>query len=193
MNERGFTSIEVLVVTGLLILLIPVIVNTMRGVSTQTVDNGTRISALTPLDNTGRWLGEDIPLAQATSLVSAAAPQSTMTLEWTSWVDTSQYDTYGAPTAVYKRQEVTYSLSGSDLQRQYRVCSNWNLATAVCAGSWTTSATIVARKITTGQFSRTGSLFTVNASSYPSGCDHPGRNMTYQAYGALLGSQVPIQ
>lgn len=193
MNERGFGLIEVLVVTGLLTLLIPILINTMRGISTQTVDNSTRISALTPLDNTGRWLGEDIPLAQTTSLPNDSSAWSTMTLAWTSWVDTSQYDTYAAPAAVYKRQELTYSLSGTDLQRQYRVCNNWNLSTSVCSDSWTSSVTIVARKITTSQFSRTGSLFTVNASSYPSGSDHPGANRTYQLYGALLGSQVPIQ
>ena len=193
MNERGFTLLELLVVTGLLSILMPILATTIRSISTQTVENSTRISALTPLENTGRWLSEDIPLAQATSLPDDSSTWPTITLEWTSWVDTSQYDTYTAPAAVYQRSEITYSLSGSDLQRQYRTCDDWNLDTVICDGSWTSSVFIAARKINSVLFSRSGSIFTVSAGSYPRGIEHAGEDRNFKIYGALLGSQDPIQ
>lgn len=192
MNQRGFALIEILVVTGLMAVLIPILVTTLRSISTQTVENSTRISALTPLENTGRWIGDDIPLAQVTSLPDDSSTWPTMTLEWTSWIDISQYDTYTAPAAVYERREVTYSLSGSDLQRQHRICDNWNLDTSICDGAWTSSASVVARKINSVLFSRSGSIFTVSADSYPRGTEHAGEARSFQLYGALLGSLAPI-
>lgn len=177
----------------MLSVLIPVLTNSIRQVSTQAVDNNTRITALTPLESAGRWTGQDIPLAQDTTLPTDGSWQSSLTLGWTSWVDQSQYDTYNATSAIYERKEVTYSLASSDLQRQYRVCDNWNRDTSACDGTWTSQTSVAARKITLAQFSLSGSIFSINVTSYPKGSSHPGEEKTYTVYGALLGSEDPIQ
>jgi len=193
MYQRGFTLVDLLLAIGLLGLLAPVLALSVHNISRQTVSNTTRITALRPLENTGRWMREDIPLAQSTGL-AAGIPGSTLTLEWTDWSDDSQYDTYGASQATYQRNRVTYSLSVTDLQRTLAVCSDWDLQGNMCNTSFvTTSILTVARNLEIIQFSRSGDLITIDVTSAPRGATWPSEQRTYEVHGTLLSGGSPMQ
>ncbi len=111
-GQSGFTLLELVLAIGLLGLLMPVIATMLRQTVIQTDRNTTRITALTPLENVGRWLGRDVPLAQAISLSSVVPGVVTqVSLYWTDWSDSGNYDQYSASSAAYKRVRATYALS----------------------------------------------------------------------------------
>jgi len=192
MDQRGVTLIETLLAVAVIGLVVPVLSTSVLQMSRQTVNNSTRVTALMPLESAGRLLGEDIPLAQETDLADPTSGTSMLTLEWTDWSDDSQYNTYSEGDATYTRRQVTYSLSGSNLERQNRLCDDWTLATQTCDGSWTTTTTIAAREVESIQFSRSGDLFTINIASDPRGAVGPREQRTYEIFGGLLSNLVPL-
>lgn len=195
-GEHGFTLIEMMLALGMIGLLLPVLFTSMRQITVQSTTNSTRVQALVPLENAGRSLGRDIPLAQATTLAEGVT-STTLQLSWTDWSDDSQYDTYTADAATYKRKEVTYSLSGTDLRRQYRVCNDWNLTTSTCDVAWgSPTTTTMAYDLTSISFYRGTSanryVFTIVATSYPRGTSWAGEERTFKLYGSLLSSEEPV-
>ncbi len=199
MDQRGFTFIELFLAVGSIGLVLPVLAVSVIQMVFETNRNNDRITALRPLENAVRELGKDIPLAQASRPVDGDfVGASSLTLDWTDWTDADQYDKYGGGEAVYKRSEAKYSLSGSDLQRQQRVCNDWDLDPTsptydTCIGTWTTSTTsTVARNVTSVQFSRSGNLFAIEVTSALEGSADVTEKRTFRVYGALLASQVPV-
>jgi len=199
-RHSGFTLIEMLLAVGVIGLVLPVLAVSIQQIVFETNRNNDRITALRPLENTARNLGQDIPLAQK------AEPDSDFTvpegdfldkpelwLQWTDWTDADQYDTYGETEATYKRSEVSYSLSGTDLLRQQRVCDNWNLTTSTCGGTWSAPNTsTVARNVTSIQFSRDADLFTIDVTSALGGSANVTEKRTLKVYGSLLASVAPL-
>ena len=111
MHERGFTLLEILVSVAIIALLAVPMIGAIGQTVVRTDENNTRIRALVPLENAGRWLGQDIRIAQATDLATSTS-DVTLELTWTDWADSSQYDEYSSGGAVYKRYRATYALSG---------------------------------------------------------------------------------
>ncbi len=222
MNQRGFTLLELLVVMGVLGVLAPILAVTVRQIVVQSSRDTTRITAQVAVEDTGRTLGQDIPLAQATSLTVVGSPVTltnvvTFSVEWTDWAipvsptvgpgtptpTPIPFDTYSQSAAKYPRVRVTYSLVGSDLKRKVESCSDWNL-TAVppsCTGTWnTTSNATAARKVASITFKRLDDpdplskdpVFTVTVTSSPKGPGFPTADRTFTIYGALIGSGSPV-
>lgn len=226
MDRRGFTLLETVVVIGVIMLILPVLVSAIQQVMVQTDRNSTRISALTPLESTGRWLGRDVPLAQATDLISGNPPVNQVILYWTHWGDTTNYDSYSATGVAYKRIRATYSLVGTNLTRTGATCANKDDADVKCvnqvvsgaawadstkwvdgqavllsSGSFNSASRVAdpgspataAPFVASVTFSRSGSVITVDVTSYPRGSSQPGEARTYRYYGTLLTTTDPIR
>ena len=123
MKQYGFTLLEILVVVAIMGLIAPLLAMSIRQIVVRTDSNVTSVTALRPLENAARWLGEDIPVAQYTDLASST-PSSTLTLYWTDWADSSNYDFYSSDDTAYKRIRYTYALVAGDLKRTVATCGN---------------------------------------------------------------------
>ena len=140
MKQRGFTLMELLVVVAVVGLLVPILATIIYQISRQTVDNSNRMSAMRPLANAGRWLSEDIPMAQDTNLIVDDTPFSTLQLYWTNWSDTGNVDTYSADTVAYKRCRITYERVGNTLHRTVATCANQDETDVKCVSEVVTGA-----------------------------------------------------
>ncbi len=65
MGQRGTTLLEVLAVTAVLGILLPVLATLIYNISTVTLRSKAHDAAVTPIENAARWLTRDIPIAQA--------------------------------------------------------------------------------------------------------------------------------
>lgn len=181
MSQKGFTLIEIVVVMGLLGAIMVVFLPTIRQVVLTTREDRTEFTALTQVESAARWLGRDIPAGYSTDLVNGAAPVNTMSVHWTDWSQTSNYDVYNPSGVTPVGQKVAYSSSGTDLVRQYSTCSNWDTTTQTCSVSWVlVSAKTVAMEITTAEFSVTDKLVQYTLASFPEGSAFRGETRTYQ-------------
>lgn len=191
-HERGFTLLEILVSMAVIGLLAVPMIGAIGQTVVRTEDNNTRIRALVPMENAGRRLGQDIRIAQDTDLATGTIDATSLTLSWTDWADDSQYDTYSADSVTYKRFRVTYSLAGSDLERLYEVCDDWDTLTATCNVAWTQSTTVAASPVSSVLFTRTGDLIVIDLTSFPKGSGFPGEARTYRVRGSILMAPVPV-
>lgn len=200
-HERGFTLLEILVSVAIIGLLAVPMIGAIGQTVVRTEDNNTRIRALVPLENAGRWLSQDIRIAQATDLATGTTDATTLELTWTDWADASQYDEYSADSVAYSRYRVTYSRNGTDLERLYEVCDgSWDLDAEACQDKedppnpveWTTSTTVAASPVSSVFFSRgTGDLIVIDLTSFPKGPTFPGEARTYRVRGSILMAPAP--
>ena len=188
-GQGGFTLLEILLAVAIMGLAIPLIVASVRVIVVQTDNDITRVRALAPLESAVRRLGEDIPLAQATDLVGAS---STLVLYWIDWSDESQYDTSLESGATYNRFRVTYSLNGTDLDRQFSTCDDWNLTTSACDGTWTSTVITLGDTVTSLLFTRNGNRVTIDMTASPKGTGFPEEDRSVDIFGALLSSEDPV-
>lgn len=194
MNQRGFTIVELLASMAIIGLITAPLGTTIRLMVVQTAANNTNVRALVSVENAARWLSADIRIAQDTDLATSSS-DSILQLSWTDWADPDQYDTYSADNVVYKRYRATYSLNGTDMERDYEVCDDWDFdaVPSVCSVAWTTTTRVVATPVSSLQFKRdTGYLFTVNLTSYPAGSGFVGQTKRYLFQGPLLAAPAPI-
>ena len=189
-RQRGFTLLEILVSMAIICVLTVPMVGAIGQTIFQTDDNSTRIRALVAMENAGRSLGRDIRIAQATGLEVGPAT-TTLDLTWTDWADASQYDTYGAGGVVYKRYRATYALSGTDLERTFDVCDDWDTTNATCVGTWTGSTTVAASPVSSVLFTREGDLIIIALTSAPKGPGYPSESRTYRVRGSILMAPAP--
>ncbi|MBI4199119.1 MAG: prepilin-type N-terminal cleavage/methylation domain-containing protein [Chloroflexi bacterium] len=130
--QEGFTLLEMMLAIGIMALLVPLLVAATRAITFDTDRATTRITALGQIENAARFLTLDIPIAQDTDLAHGAAPVSTLNLYWTDWSDSGNYDAYSASLNAYKRNRVTYTLSGTSLVRTAATCFNNVSAAGKC-------------------------------------------------------------
>ena len=199
-HERGFTLLEILVSMAIIGLLAVPMIGAIGQTVVRTEDNNTRIRALVPMENAGRWLGGDIRIAQDTSLATSSS-DVTLGLTWTDWADASQYDEYSAGSVAYTRYRATYSLNGTDLERLYEVCDgSWDVDAGACQDKetppnpveWTATTAVVASPVTSVLFKRTGDLIVIDLTSFPKGPTFPGEARTYRVRGSILMAPVPV-
>lgn len=194
MNQRGFTMVELLASMAIIGLITVPLGTAIRLTVVQTAANNTSVRSLVSVENAARWLSGDLSIAQDTYLAPSSS-DSTLQLSWTDWADLDQYDTYSANNVVYKRYRATYSLNGTEMERDYEVCDDWDFdaVPSVCSVAWTTMTRVVATPISSLQFTRdTGYLFTVDLTSYPAGSGFAGQTKRYQFQGPLLAAPAPI-
>jgi VCBS repeat-containing protein len=103
-DERGVTLVETLLAAGIATMIIGVLGSSIFLFWQTTEQGNEQYRALHDVQNAGFWITRDGQRAQSTSLIEGADPVGTMTLSWT---DGGQSHT------------VTYSLSGTNLQRNH--------------------------------------------------------------------------
>jgi len=103
-DERGVTLVETLLAAGIAAMIVGVLGSAIFLFWRTTEQGNEQYSALHDVQNTGFWLTRDGQRAQSTSLNEGEDPVESMTLSWT---DGGQSHT------------VTYSLSGTSLQRNH--------------------------------------------------------------------------
>ena len=122
---------EILLVVTIMGLIAPLLAVSVRQIVVRTDSNVTTATALRPMENAARWLGEDIPVAQYTDLATSSQ-SSILVLYWTNWSDASNYDFYSVDETAYKRIRYTYALDAGDLKRTVATCSNQDGADLRC-------------------------------------------------------------
>jgi type II secretory pathway pseudopilin PulG len=147
-DERGMTLIETIVAAGIAALIVGVLGSTVFLLTRTTEQGNDELNALQDVQNAGYWLTRDGKMADSTDLIGDAAPVSSVTL---SWDDGGQNHT------------VTYSLSGTELKRDY----DGNMMT-------------VARHVSSVGFSISGGVITATVTSSPDGRWQTSEETTYK-------------
>ena len=153
-DQKGITLVETIVAAGIASMLIGVLGSAIFLFTRTTEQGNNELRALHDVQNTGHWLTRDGKMAEATDLVDGAGPVGNMTMNWT--------DGGLAYT-------VTYSLSGTDLQRDYNG-----------------AAITVARYVSSVGFSISQGIITANLTSSPGGRWGTTEEVTYEIYPRAL-------
>ena len=139
LKQRGFLLLEMITALTIAALIgagaVALMFSEIRGQATAK----NVVAASMDLGYAGRQVSRDIFMAASSDLVDGALPVNQVTLSWIEW-----YDLTGIP------HTVTYSLSGSNLDRDYD-------------GAVTT----VARNISSIEFARTDRVIEVVVTSIP--------------------------
>ena len=109
-GQRGFTLLELLVALGIGALVVPVVVMSIFQVTRGTARINRDLVIQQDMDNASAYFTRDLSQAQTTDLPDNGLPYPSMRVDWideTGWA--------GENPAHY----AVYSLSGSDLQREY--------------------------------------------------------------------------
>lgn len=133
-RQAGFSLIELLLVVAITGVIGSLIGTSISMVINITTDGNDALRALHAHEKGTRIIGEDAQMASSTDLVDSAPPVSSATLTWSDEYETSSTS-----------HTVSYSLSGTDLQRNYD-------------GAVTT----VAKDVSSIGFSRCGNELTVD-------------------------------
>lgn len=150
-DQRGFTLAEFLMAAGIAVMLVGVLGSAIFQFVRVTEQGNDQFRALHDVQNAGYWITLDGRRAETTDLVEGAQPVESATLGWT---DRGQAHTS------------TYSLSGTDLQRNYD-------------GTITT----VARYVSSVGFSISAEGYiTVNVTSSPGGRWGVSEETVYKVY-----------
>ena len=107
-NQSGFTIVDILIATAIVSLLVgPLLALVSASIRIPAQDTAS-LRTSHSMQSGASSLSKDLQMAAATDLVDAAPPVSSVTLSWT--------DEYNS-TGTY--HSTTYSLSGTDLRRNY--------------------------------------------------------------------------
>lgn len=111
MKQKGFTLIELLIAMALGAIIIVGITNGIFQVYRGTIRTRGQVVPLTDVNQAIRWLRKDILMTQSTDLVYVTPQSPPVTLEWTDYTTWATEET--------RDHYVTYTLSGTDLMRNY--------------------------------------------------------------------------
>ena len=112
MNQKGFTLVELLVAMAVSTMVMTGIVFAIHQVVWGTGRSNSHVVALTDVNHAALSLKKDIQTAQDTDLTDGdPVPQSSVTLTWTDYTGFDEEDN--------KSHYSTYTLSGTELQRDY--------------------------------------------------------------------------
>lgn len=153
-DQKGITLVETIVAAGIAAMLIGVLGSSIYVFTRTTEQGNNELRALHDVQNAGYWLARDGKTAEATDLVDGAGPVGSMTLNWT---DGGQAYT------------VTYSLSGTGLERDY----NGDTIT-------------VAHYVSSVEFSISQGIITASLTSSPGGRWGTTEEVTYEIYPRAL-------
>jgi len=149
-GQRGAVLLELVVAVGIMAMVASVASSAIFQMF-KTSEKGTdRVIALHDLENAIHWINLDTGKASASDLVDGAPPVEAMTLTWT---EGSTLHT------------VTYSLSGTELRRDYDG-----------------QAAAVARHISNVEFSMLNNVITVTITSSPDGRWGVSKEMACKAW-----------
>ena len=109
MSQKGFTLIEILVVTAIGGMLMAGLVTAIIQVYLGNIRNSDQVVILTELDHAVLWIKKDLEMVQSTDLTEE--DQIPVTLWWTDYT--------GWTTEEMRDHYVTYALSGTELLRTY--------------------------------------------------------------------------
>ncbi len=147
MKRNGFTLIEMLVAlpigTAVLLVVVAGLFQIMRG----GVNVSEKSIAVNDIDHAFNWLSRDLVQAQETSLTDGEEPVSAISISWSDL-------THWAQDAGSTHHSITYTLSGTELRRNYDG-----------------EVTIIARYVTNIGFSLDGRIFTITLTSRPGDID----------------------
>lgn len=138
MNQKGFTLLELLVALGVGSVLLTGIVLSIHNTVWGTDRSNSHVVALADINHAVLSLKKNIQMAQDTDLIDGdPIPKNSVTLTWTDYTGFDESDD--------KTHYVTYTLSGTQLQRDYDG-----------------TMSIVARNITSLGFTRNDRIVTTN-------------------------------
>lgn len=147
-HERGMTLVELLLAAGIAAMVAGVLGSATFQFMQVTERGNDQFRALHNVQNAGYWITLDGRRAETTDLIEGAEPVESMTLSWT---DSGQPHT------------VTYSLTGTDLQRDHNG-----------------TMTIVARYVSSVGFSISEGVITATLTSSPDGRWEVSKETTYK-------------
>ena len=110
MSQKGFTLVEILVVTAIGGMLMAGLATAIIQVYLGNIRNSGQVVILTELDHAVLWIKKDLAMVQNTDDLTEE-DQIPVTLEWTDYT--------GWTTEEMRDHYVTYALSGTELLRTY--------------------------------------------------------------------------
>ena len=141
-GQRGFTLVEILVAMAIGGMLLPVLVSGIFQLVRGTVRINTDLVVLQDVDGASAWINRDLSQAETTDLPNDQQPYPTMRVDW---VDETGWAVEGAESHY---AEYTVATSTTDLLRDFDGVTQ-----------------IVARRISSIQFSRNGTYVSVTITS----------------------------
>ena len=138
-NQKGFTLVEILIVVALSSVLMGALVPFMFNITGSSEAITDEITATLQVQNSARYICRDLKLATDTNLDDGAPAVDNLTIQWTSMYEDANVD-----------HTVLYFVVDQELKRSYDG-----------------AITIIARNITDLEFSRSGSVVTVDITCIP--------------------------
>jgi len=112
MKQKGFTLVEVLVVTAIGGVLMMGLMLSIHNVVFGTGRTNSQVVALTDVNNAALRLRKDIQMAQNTDLTDGVPQQDSISL---GWIDYTSFESENESTS----HSSSYTLSSTELQRNY--------------------------------------------------------------------------
>ena len=138
-GQRGFTLVEMLMAVAIVGMIVPLLISGIFQVTRGTVRVNTDLGVMQDIDGASTWINRDLSQAQETNL-NEGETLPTMRVDW---VDQTGWAVEGA-----ESHFAEYTLVGTNLVREYDGENQ-----------------IVARRIASIQFSRSGKFVTVTITS----------------------------
>jgi len=159
MRQKGFTLIEVLVVTAIGGVLVMGIMLSIFNIVWGTGRTNSQVVALTDVNHAALSIKKDLMMTQYTNLTDGSpVPQSSVTL---SWIDYTGFESENQSSS----HSSSYTLSGTELQRNYDG-----------------TVSIVGRNIASIGFTQNGKAINVVITATGSGVPQRSETLKFSAY-----------
>ena len=165
MNQKGFTLIEMLVALGVGTVLLVGVVGSVFLIMRETPEIRKEAVVLADIERAAHWLTRDVVMGLNTDLVDGALPVAQMTVNWNDY-------TKAADLEEAVSHSVTYTYSGSELQRNYDGV-----------------VTIVGSHLTNVEFSLNDSFVTVTLTS---SIDEESSSTVTRSYKLLMRGEISL-